>query len=235
MAVQVINIGNVANDGTGDDLREAFIKVNANFEELDLRDDEQTTVTNLGSTGEGIYANKINYDLQFKKLVGGTKITLASDENTITFNADVGLDTLTVSGDTGSVELDDVDTLAINGGEGITTAVSGNTLTITNDFVSELSEDLTPQLGGNLDGQGNDLLNIGDINAGTVTGAFTGNLTGLVHGYDMRDWAEWNTGFDFGGVDNNYASIIDFIVGNTDVDLGSFSSPAAGNIDLGSI
>lgn len=235
MAVQVINIGNVANDGTGDDLREAFIKVNANFEELDLRDDEQTTVTNLGSTGEGIYANKINYDLQFKKLVGGTKITLASDENTITFNADVGLDTLTVSGDTGSVELDDVDTLAINGGEGITTAVSGNTLTITNDFVSELSEDLTPQLGGNLDGQGNDLLNIGDINAGTVTGAFVGNLTGLVHGYDMRDWAAWNTGFDFGSVSTDYNSIIEFVIGNTDVDLGSFSSPAAGNIDLGSI
>ena len=32
MAVQTINIGNAANDGTGDDLREAFIKVNNNFE-----------------------------------------------------------------------------------------------------------------------------------------------------------------------------------------------------------
>jgi len=28
MAIQTINIGNIANDGTGDDLREAFIKVN---------------------------------------------------------------------------------------------------------------------------------------------------------------------------------------------------------------
>jgi hypothetical protein len=27
MAIQVINVGNLANDGTGDDLREAFIKV----------------------------------------------------------------------------------------------------------------------------------------------------------------------------------------------------------------
>ena len=35
MTVQLINIGNVANDGTGDDLREAFIKVNQNFEEID--------------------------------------------------------------------------------------------------------------------------------------------------------------------------------------------------------
>ena len=34
MAIQTINIGNIANDGTGDDLREAFIKVNNNFTEL---------------------------------------------------------------------------------------------------------------------------------------------------------------------------------------------------------
>ena len=30
MANSVINIGTLANDGTGDDLREAFIKVNNN-------------------------------------------------------------------------------------------------------------------------------------------------------------------------------------------------------------
>jgi len=43
MAISLINVGQIANDGTGDDLREAFIKINQNFEELDLRDDEQTT------------------------------------------------------------------------------------------------------------------------------------------------------------------------------------------------
>jgi hypothetical protein len=122
MAVQLINIGNVANDGTGDDLREAMIKINSNFEELDLRDDEQTSASNLGATGEGIFAQRLNYDLQFKKIVGSDKITVASDLTTLTISADVGLDTLTVSGDTGSVVLDDVDTLAIEGGDGITTA-----------------------------------------------------------------------------------------------------------------
>ena len=34
MAIQTINIGTIANDGTGDDLREAFVKVNNNFTEL---------------------------------------------------------------------------------------------------------------------------------------------------------------------------------------------------------
>ena len=37
MAINLINIGNIANDGTGDDLREAFVKVNNNFEELDFQ------------------------------------------------------------------------------------------------------------------------------------------------------------------------------------------------------
>ena len=43
MAIQTVNIGTIANDGTGDDLREAFVKVNNNFSELDLRAPEKTT------------------------------------------------------------------------------------------------------------------------------------------------------------------------------------------------
>ena len=31
MSIETINIGNIANDGTGDDLRQAFIKTNNNF------------------------------------------------------------------------------------------------------------------------------------------------------------------------------------------------------------
>jgi len=235
MAIELINVGQVANDGTGDDLREAMIKINSNFEELDLRDDEQTSASNLGSTGEGVFAQRSAYDLQFKKIAGSDKITVAADLTTITISADIGLDTLTVSGDTGSVTLDNVDTLAINGGDGITTSLAGNVLTITNDYNAELIEDLTPQLAGNLDAQGFDLLNVGNVNASAVTGAFTGNLTGNVHGYDIRDWAQWNEGFDFGGVSEDFDSIIQFIVANQDVDFGSFGSPAVGNVDLGSI
>jgi hypothetical protein len=36
MTIQTINIGNVVNDGLGDDLRTAFEKVNANFADLAL-------------------------------------------------------------------------------------------------------------------------------------------------------------------------------------------------------
>ena len=34
MAKQVIGVGTTANDGTGDPIRDAFVKVNANFTEL---------------------------------------------------------------------------------------------------------------------------------------------------------------------------------------------------------
>jgi hypothetical protein len=35
MTIQKVNIGSVVNDGTGDDLRTAFVKANNNFDELD--------------------------------------------------------------------------------------------------------------------------------------------------------------------------------------------------------
>jgi len=35
MAIQNINLGTYANDGTGDDLRSAFTKVNDNFDYID--------------------------------------------------------------------------------------------------------------------------------------------------------------------------------------------------------
>jgi hypothetical protein len=212
-----------------------MIKINTNFEELDLRDDEQTTVSNLGSVGEGLYYNKVNYDLQFKKIAGSDKITLTADENKIVISADVGLDTLTINSDSGNVTLDDVASFTIAGGDGITTSIVDSTLTIENTNIAELVEDLTPQLGGNLDAQGNDLLNVGVVNASTITGFFAGNMEGNVWGYDIRDWAEWNAGFDFGGIVPDYSSLMHFLVTNIDVDLGTFGAPASGNIDLGSI
>ena len=38
MNIQTINVGAIANDGTGDHLRDAFIKVNSNFTEVSHSD-----------------------------------------------------------------------------------------------------------------------------------------------------------------------------------------------------
>ena len=84
MAIQTINIGNVVNDGLGDDLRTAFQKVNANFSDLSA----QLTITasNVGNVGTGVFKEKIGADLKFRKLVSGTKMLLNENADTITVN-----------------------------------------------------------------------------------------------------------------------------------------------------
>ena len=69
MANSIINIGTLANDGTGDDPREAFIKVNNNSSELYARSSESTTAVNLvvhDAPTAGLFAQKSqkNYNLK---------------------------------------------------------------------------------------------------------------------------------------------------------------------------
>ena len=104
MTIKTINLGSVANDGTGDDLREAFEKVVYNFNDLDNRTPEATTVLNLG-TGEGLFSNKNNAELQFKSLVAGNNITLSSDSNELTLDVNAGVTQFDIAADTGSVTI----------------------------------------------------------------------------------------------------------------------------------
>jgi len=83
MPIQTINLGNYANDGTGDDLRTAFEKVNANFNFLNV--ENTTSAQNLGA-GEFIFAQKSGNTLQFKSLFAGQNITLSADGSTITIS-----------------------------------------------------------------------------------------------------------------------------------------------------
>ena len=73
MPIQSINLGSYANDGTGDDLRTAFEKVNANFALLNTEINIGNAV-NIG-TGVGLFAQKNVANLQFK--------TLTSLDNTV--------------------------------------------------------------------------------------------------------------------------------------------------------
>jgi hypothetical protein len=84
MPIQTINLGNYANDGTGDDLRTAFQKVNANFTlvggTLGIIGGE-----NVG-TGTGIFKRRDNDNLtlEFKTLTstdGSVEIT--NTDNTV--------------------------------------------------------------------------------------------------------------------------------------------------------
>ena len=233
MALQTINIGTLANDGTGDDLREAFIKVNQNFDDLDLRSPESTTVTNLGNTGEGVFAQKVGSALQLKKLVQGSNVTLTSSTTGITINATGGLQQLNVVSDVGSMQLADGQTLNIQGGTGANTSVSGNILTI--NSTADVVSDTTPQLGGNLDAQGNDISNVNTLTASNFAGALTGNVQGLVYGVDIRNIEPNTAGFDFGSLSNDVRGLSDWLIYQTDIDFGAMLTPDARSFDAGVI
>ena len=207
MAIQTINIGQVANDGTGDDLREAFVKVNNNFTELSNRIPEQTTASNLGTVGEGVFAQKVTYDLQFKKIKAGGNVTVTSDSNNVIISSVGGLQSLIVATDSGNITLSEGETFTIAGGNNVTTQVNGeNGISI--NAATELSTDLTPQLGANLDGQNRDILNVR-------------NIESLVHMVDVRDIY----GFNFGTLTGSTSSIIEFLGSAVDINLGTISQP----------
>lgn len=236
MAVELINVGQIANDGTGDDLREAFIKINQNLEELDLRDDEQTTASNIGSIGEGVFSQKINYDLQFKKLIAGQDVSLSSNDNAITISANGGLKTLLIIADNGNKTLEGVTHLNINGGENITTRLADDVLTIEYDGPTSLSDDLNPMLANTLDASAHNIANVGTIDATEFVGNFTGNLTGNVHGVDVRQLNsifEPNN-FDMGEISTSITNLYQWLLSDIDIDFGSFAAPDQRIVDLGS-
>lgn len=81
MSILQVNLGNYANDGTGDDLRTAFEKSNANFAELDLT--RVISADNLGS-GAGIFKEKVGNNLTLRSIKQGLNITVVETDNEIT-------------------------------------------------------------------------------------------------------------------------------------------------------
>lgn len=83
--IQTINIGNLVNDGLGDDLRTAFQKVNANF--ADLNAGLTITAQNMAGGDAGIFLDKVNNNLRFRSLVSGTKILIEQSSSSIRINS----------------------------------------------------------------------------------------------------------------------------------------------------
>lgn len=218
MDLDLINIGNSANDGTGDDLREAFIKVNNNFSTIVV--ENINTATNIGMTGAGVFANTANNTFNFRKLVGGTNINIVEQENTIVFNSTASI--FPVSGDTGSLIAGGGIALNIVGGGGISVGADENTKTITID--GRLILDTDPTLGANLDANNFDLLNVGNLTLSQIGGV----------DYNER-LGRFIEGFDFGNFSDVYNSIFDFVMAQVSVDFGTLDNPVSGRVDLGTI
>ena len=144
MAIQSINIGNVVNDGLGDDLRTAFQKVNANF--TDISTSLTITASNLGTAGEGVYKQKTGTNLEFRRLLAGTKITLDSFTDSIRINSsqpDAFTSITTNNGVITALRTSSINTtdITVQGGQGarnINVTASGNVINI--DSVLDLNQ-----------------------------------------------------------------------------------------------
>lgn len=249
MALQTINLGNYPNDGTGDDLRTAFVKVNDNFYQLDLLQAQDNTGTNVG-IGAGVFQGKTGVNLDFRTLSAGSgiSITTSNTGNELVIANSAG-SISTVTGSTGSYTATSGSTLNIVGGTNTSTSITGNTLTINNTFT--VQADQAPQLGGNLNIHAYNITGTGTITAngfvgsvsgnvtgnltGNVTGDVTGNLTGLVYGIDVRTLGASAQSFDMGGLIPTVTDFISFLKLGTNIDMGSFLSPVQVIVDNGSI
>jgi len=237
MTITTINIGTIANDGTGDDLREAFIKVNNNFAELNARDPESTTVTNRltdTSTVKGLFYQKQGVDLQFKVLEAGTNVSLTANNDKVVVNA-TGILSLNLTGDTGPV---------VNISSGNTVEYRGagatNTRMLTNppsgfptlEIESLLANEANPTLSGTLTAAGNDITGVDVLQAA--------NVQSLVYNIDVRTRNSF-IGFDMGTItlDNavppaiTFQNALDYFFYLNPIDMGTIGSPLLDNLDQG--
>ena len=160
MAIQTINIGNIANDGTGDDLREAFIKVNNNFSELNNNVTAiETDGENLG-TGQEIFAQKSDNKLQFKTILAGQGITLSPGGSTLSITADSGVTQVILISDDGSKIIPGgASSVNMFGGQNIDTQVENGNFKIKINGNNLVAQDTAPTLGGDSNGNAKNIVN----------------------------------------------------------------------------
>ena len=230
MAIQNINVGNSANDGTGDDLREAFIKINQNFQLLDGIAEQ--VGSNLGSSGAEVYSNTANNTLYFRRLVAGNNIQLTQLDNTIVFENTMPESRFTIVTNSGSMISGAGINYNILGADAITVSANENTKTIT--ITGSLLQDTTPELGGNLVGNNRNITGINALTATTVnaTNLLLTNIGGV--NYQER-LGRYITSFDLGELDQPVESILDWVILQTGVDFGTIATPSVGDVDFGSI
>jgi hypothetical protein len=127
--IQTINIGNIVNDGLGDDLRSAFQKVNANF--ATLNNDLTITASNLGTVGEPVFKQKSGVNLEFKKLVAGNKITITSSPDSLLISSTVGNTFQRITTQSGFVDANTSQFVTIQGDPDIRVTAALDVITVT--------------------------------------------------------------------------------------------------------
>jgi len=224
MAVQLVNIGRIANDGTGDDLREAFIKINQSLEDLDLRIDDKTEGLNLGS-GAGVFKQRTGYNLEYKSLTGSNDVVITDNQTELAFTIDPNFGARPIVADTGTATIPARGTLRINGSGGITTTADDASGTVTIAGNATLASDINPALTANLNANGFAILNVGVLHSN--------NILSNVYDIDIRTLNDLYVNLDFGEIIENKNNFVDFFKSLVDADYGTLTGPTTLNTDDG--
>jgi hypothetical protein len=233
MAITRINVGNIANDGTGDDLRQAFVKVNNNFTELDARVVPQNNAANLG-TGTGVFYTKESTTLNFRSLIAGDNMSLTSDGTSITITNNGNI---TVRTDGSTLSLSGAGRqFGINGGQNIDTSLSGSNVTVAINATDLIFQDKNPSLGAALDANEFNINDVGTLNATAVNAtSVVGALTGTVNGVNVSELDRIVSGADYGLISDNITTSIELLFRATTIDYGSITAPSSLVSDYGTL
>jgi hypothetical protein len=215
--IQTINLGTYANDGTGDDLRTAFQKVNANILELY----NSVYGANVGSAPpiSGVEQGELWWSTVEGRLYvyyNGAWIDASPVDGFVTY--DISAETTTGGA---SVRLNGTDlsqdSIKFASGANITvTRTDASTITLS-------SESYTGNVTGNL--TGNVVGNLSGNTSGTHTGAVNGNVTGNLLG----DTDGLHTGAVIGNVTGNVQG--DTTGTHTGSVIGNVTGNLTGNAD----
>lgn len=231
MAIQEINVGNIVNDGLGDDLRTAFVKVNANFSELDAQ--LRITGLNVGA-GEGqVFKAKVTNittnadELNLRTIKAGDNITVTNNTDDITISTPLQNVFGSISTSNGTVVASQPnDTLNFQGSNNVTITRSGNTVIFEADLFDT-------QLNNDLDLNTHSIVGVGNID---ITGNIDAtNYTGNVWGVDPRVIHEAVFDIDGGSFLDTFTDAIDYLLSLQDNDAGTFLNPSERNLDFGTI
>lgn len=215
MNISLIDIGAIANDGTGDDLRTAFIKVNENFVELDASIDASTVAENIGD-GAGIFKEKVENELRFRSLDVGDTLSISVQGDKIVVTTDFLDKDITV----GSI---------------ITEGAA-----IIGTFVE--AGQFRGHLIGNVIGSVHPLEPDYIIGTGNIVGVSpdVGELDpeyrpARVDGVSVKDLNRAINNFDFGTLDRMFTAGAVYVLDQVGLDLGTFISPARFDVELGTL
>jgi hypothetical protein len=225
----LVYVGQVANDGTGDDLRTAFDKINNNFLYLGNRLGTDPSGANVGATGESVFKEVVDFQYRFRKIGadGNLRVRLVGDVVTLDFRPNSAVDFY---------------------GNNITNAGSVTATSFTGPLTGNVTGTVTGNAGSVTNGvytNGNQTIDGFKTFTQPITGLLSGNVTGLIRSPNETDYVDVsdlerriNT-FDYGVINpvglNSFKDPIRYYLYVVGTDMGTFNNPSEFGIDAGTI